>query len=68
MARLTEADRAAFRDLTERGWVQSPGERSPAIVEQTLAGREQYCRWATAAARFYKGSKPVRFVGNHWKL
>ncbi|MCG6940291.1 MAG: hypothetical protein LJE69_03455 [Thiohalocapsa sp.] len=68
MARLTEADRTAFRELTARGWVQSPAEQSPAIVEQTTAGRERYCRWATFAARFYRGSKPVRFVGSHWKL
>jgi hypothetical protein len=68
MARLSEADRAALRELTARGWVQAPAERSPALVAPTVEARERYCRWATAAARFYKGRKPVRFVGRHWKL
>ena len=68
MARLTDADRAAFRELTARGYVQSPAEQSPALVEQTTAGRERYCRWATAVARFHRGDKPVRFIGEHWKL
>jgi hypothetical protein len=68
MARLTETDRAALRELTERGFVQSAAERSPAVVAQTLDARERYCRWATAAAKFFKGAKPVRFVGDSWRL
>jgi hypothetical protein len=68
MAKLSDADRAAFQALTARGWIQQPAERSPALVEQTPAGRERYCRWATAAAKLYRGKKPVRFVGEHWKL
>lgn len=68
MARLSDTDRAALRELTARGWVQSPAERSPALVAPRLEARERYCRWASAAARFYRGSKPVRFVGEHWKL
>jgi hypothetical protein len=68
MARLTDTDRAALLRLSESGWVQSAEERSPAIVEQTTAGRERYCRWATAAAAFYRGKKPVRFVGDRWKI
>lgn len=68
MARLTEADRTALLRLSKSGWTQSAEERSPAVVEQTTAGRERYCRWATAAAKFYRGRKPVRFVGEHWKL
>jgi hypothetical protein len=68
MNRLTPDDRAAFRELTERSWVQSPEERSPRVVEDTPEARERYCRWATDAARFFKGQKPVRFTGSHWKL
>lgn len=68
MARLTETDRAAFRNLAEAGWIQSTAERSPAIVAPTKEARERYCRWATDAARFYRGEKPVRFQGSHWKL
>jgi hypothetical protein len=42
--------------------------RSPRIVEPTPEARARYCRWATEAAKFYKGHKPVRFTGDHWKL
>lgn len=68
MARLTETDRAALRALTGRGFVQSAAERSPAVVAQTMEARERYCRWATVAAKFFKGAKPVRFVGDNWRL
>ncbi len=68
MKRLTKDDRKAFRELTDRRWVQSPQEASPRIVEPTPEAREQYRLWATEAARFFKGRKPVRFGGAHWKL
>jgi hypothetical protein len=42
--------------------------RSPHIVEQTPEGRARYIRWATEAAKFFKGTKPVCFTGEHWKL
>lgn len=68
MTKLTEADRAAFRRLSETGWVETPAQLSPTIVDGTAAARERYCRWATQAAHFYRGQKPVRFSGKHWKL
>ncbi|NBC48423.1 MAG: hypothetical protein GVY22_10610 [Gammaproteobacteria bacterium] len=68
MTQLTETDRTAFRRLAEAGWIQSTAERSPAIVAPTAEARERYCRWATEAARFYRGEKPVRFQGDQWKL
>lgn len=68
MARLTEEDKKAFLELKEKGWKQSPQERSPRIVKDTPEARYQYCLWATQAAKFFKGKKPVRFVGNDWKL
>lgn len=68
MARLTDAERAEFRRLAESGWTEAPAQRSPMIVAPTAEARERYCRWATEASRFYRGSKPVRFVGEHWKL
>jgi len=45
MAKLTETDKAAFRELTKRGWEQSAEERSPRIVEPTLEARTRYVRW-----------------------
>ncbi len=68
MAKLTPDDRAAFRRLTAAGWVQSPLERSPQMLEPTAEARYLYCLWATAAAKFFRGEKPVRFGGAHWKL
>ncbi len=68
MARLTADDRAAFRRLTEAGWVQSPAERSPQLVEPTTEARYRYCLWATEASKWFKGTKPVRFGGTNWKL
>ena len=68
MARLTADDRAAFRHLTEAGWVQSSAERSPRVVEQTTEARHRYCLWATQVSQLQKGTKPVRFGGVNWKL
>jgi len=68
MTRLTETDREHFRKLTEEGWQQSREEQSPSRVAPTLEARNRYCRWATEAAKFYKGKKPVRFGGDYWKL
>ena len=68
MARLTDDDRAAFRRLTETGWVQSAEERSPCVVEPTTEARYRYCLWATEAAKLFRGTKPVRFGGTNWKL
>lgn len=68
MAQLSNSDKAAFRELTERGWEQSDEERSPRHVELTPEARRRYCEWAAQAAKFYKGTKPVDFSGEHWKL
>lgn len=68
MARLSDADKAALLDLTARGWVQAPAERSPLLVAPTAEARAAYCRWATEVARLCPGVKPVRFRGTQWKL
>ena len=68
MARLSDKDKAAFCELTSRGCEQSPEEHSQRLVEQTPKGRARYVRWATEASRFFKGTKPVDFSGDHWKL
>jgi hypothetical protein len=68
MARLSDADKAALRELTARGWVQSPAERSPVLFDPTPEARERYCRWATAMARLRPTGKPPRFGGTQWKL
>jgi len=68
MARLSEADKTTFRELTARGWERSDEARSPRYVEPTPAARRRYCEWATEAAKFFKGTKPIDFSGDHWKL
>ena len=68
MAHLSKHDIAAFSEASKQPWQQSPEERSPRLVEQTPEGRARYIRWATEAAKFFKGDKPVDFSGDHWKL
>ncbi|MCH2155650.1 MAG: hypothetical protein MK080_06575 [Opitutales bacterium] len=68
MAKLSEEEKKAFIELSERGYVQSTEEKRPLTFENTPEGRARYVRWATEMAKFYKGEKPVRFVGNEWKL
>jgi hypothetical protein len=57
--------------------VRGPGPVAPAGQVREDAARpppprllspKEYVEFATFAARFYRGSKPVRFDGNHWKL
>lgn len=66
MARLNETDRKTL--LEPKPWTEPDAMRSPRIVEPTTEARARYCRWASEAARFYRGTKPVRFTGDHWKL
>lgn len=68
MTRLSESDQAALRELTARGWVQSPAERSPVLFDPTPEACERYCRWATAVARLCPADKPRHFGGAFWKL
>jgi len=28
----------------------------------------KHCDWATETSKFFKGTKPVDFSGDHWKL
>ena len=66
MARLSKEDCESFKQV--KPWRQSREERESSHVAQTTEARARYCRWASQAALFYKGQKPVRFVGSNWKL
>ena len=68
MTQLNETDKAAFRELSERGWVEGQSERSPRVVLPTTEARERYTRWASEVSTFFKGTKRVDFSGEHWKL
>lgn len=66
MALLSESDKTAFRESAR--WTEPVELRRPRVPEATPQARARYCRWATEAAKFFKGEKPVRFEGQHWKL
>ncbi len=68
MTRLTEAERTAWRALSDECLTQPALRHDERFVEQTPAGRQRYIEFATEAACFFKGEKPVRFVGEHWRL
>jgi hypothetical protein len=68
MARLTETDKAALRELSEKGWIQSEEERSPVFVEATPQENQRYCRWVTELSKLLPTEKPVRFIGSDWRL
>jgi hypothetical protein len=61
MARLSDTEKRQLVGATKR----RPAK--PAPPPRPMAPRE-YMEFATFAARFARGSKPVRFVGNEWKL
>ena len=61
MARLTETEKRQLVAATKRRpakFVPPPRPMSP----------REYVEFATFAERFARGSKPVRFVGDEWKL
>jgi hypothetical protein len=66
MARLSKTDRHTLG--RKEAWKEPLERRSPRTVESTPEARARYCRWATEAAKFFKGTKPVRFEGDHWLL
>lgn len=61
MARLSEIEKRQLVAATKRRPVKSAPPPRP------MSPRE-YVEFATFAARFARGSKPVRFVGDEWKL
>jgi len=66
MAQLSESDKVALREAGQ--WAEPIKRRSPRMLESTPQARARYGRWASEAAKFYKGKKPVRFTGKQWKL
>lgn len=68
MARLTDAEREGLRRAAEAPFEEPPLSADERYVAPTVEARARYIRFATHAARLYRGAKPVRFVGEHWKL
>jgi hypothetical protein len=68
MARLTESERAELLRVGSIPLGEPPSSYNERIVAPTIEARERYARFATQAAKIFKGTKPVRFEGAHWKL
>jgi hypothetical protein len=68
MTRLTEREREDLRRLAEGPREGQPLTAEARFVAPTPEARMRYIRFASRAARFYKGDKPVRFRGNDWRL
>lgn len=68
MARLTDSDKKSFKELTQRGWLQSAEERSPVFVVPSIKNNEAYCHWISNLSKISPTNKVVRFVGTDWKL
>ena len=64
MARLSNTEKRQLVAATKR---RSAKPANAAPRPQGLTPRD-YVEFATFAARFGRGSKPVRFVGDEWKL
>ena len=68
MARLTENEKKALLELTNKGWMQSAVERSPLFVDPTPEANEKFCKWASQVSAKTSSVRPVRFSGSNWKL
>jgi len=68
MARLTDAEREALHRAAGASFEEPPLSPEERYVAPTAEARARYIRFTTRAAAFYRGGKPVRFGGNHWKL
>jgi len=68
MAKLTDAERQALRQLADQGRDAQPLSANERFVAPTPEARARYIRFATEASRFYRGEQPVRFGGDYWRL
>ena len=68
MAKLTDNDRKELLRVSQLEIEQLPLSDRERFVAPTVEARERYIRFATAASKFFKGTKPVSFEGDHWKL
>ena len=68
MTQLTDSDRNELLRVAKLEIEQLPLGREERLVAPTIEARERYIRFATQASKFFKGTKPVCFEGDHWKL
>lgn len=68
MTRLTDQERRELIAAARQPFDNPPLRPDERFVAPTPEARLRYIRFATQAARFYRGDKPVGFRGDHWKL
>lgn len=68
MARLSDEEREMRQNLSRESISEAPLSPEERFVAPTPEARERYIHFATQAALFYKGERPIGFRGNHWKL
>ncbi|GAB4174190.1 MAG: hypothetical protein Kow0020_09610 [Wenzhouxiangellaceae bacterium] len=68
MSRLSEQERAELIAAARKPLNGPPLRPDERFVAPTPEARHRYIVFATQAARFYRGDKPVRFIGDRWKL
>lgn len=68
MTKLSDQEKQAWREAAKHPIRQPPLRPDERFVAPTPEARSRYIRFATQAAAFYKGAKPVRFRGNDWRL
>lgn len=68
MTRLTETEREAIRQLADEPISQPALPATEQFVQPTPEGRLDYIRFNTAAAALFRGTRPIGFHGNDWRL
>lgn len=68
MTKLSAEERSELLEAASRLVESPPLHTNERFVAATPEARQRYARFAAQAMRFYRGDKPVRLTGDHWKL
>jgi len=68
MTKLTKEEKQELKASIGQPHHEPNLSKDERFVADTPEARLRYIQFATQAAKFYKGDKPVDFKGNSWKL
>jgi hypothetical protein len=68
MSRLSEQERSELITAARQPISNPPLRLDERFVAPTPEARRRYILFATEAARFYRGVRPIGFRGDQWKL
>lgn len=68
MAKLSDQERRQWIALRDAPFQQPPPADEERFVAPTVEARERYMRFLTEASKFFRGTRPVPFKGDNWKL